>query len=109
MMKGLILAGGTGSRLHPISKVVNKHLIPIGKAPMIYYPVRTMIASGITEIMVATGPESIGDIAKLLGSGHEFGCNFYFRVQEQPLGISDGIRLARDFTGEDKLLFFLDT
>jgi glucose-1-phosphate thymidylyltransferase len=107
MMKGLILAGGTGSRLHPISKVVNKHLIPIGKAPMIYYPVRTMIASGITEIMVATGPESIGDIAKLLGSGHEFGCNFYFRVQEQPLGISDGIRLARDFTSEDKLMVML--
>ena len=107
MTKGLVLAGGTGSRLYPISKVVNKHLIPIGKQPMIYYPVRTMVASGITEIMVATGPRSVGPIAELLGSGREFGCNFYYRVQENPLGISDGIRLARDFASQDRLMVML--
>ena len=107
MTKGLVLAGGTGSRLYPISKVVNKHLIPIGKQPMIYYPIRTMVASGITEIMVATGPRSIGSIAELLGSGREFGCNFYYRVQENPLGISDGIRLARDFASQDRLMVML--
>ena len=106
-MKGLILAGGTGTRLYPVSKVINKHLIPIGRSPMIYYPVRTLVASGITEIMVVTGPQSIGAIADLLGSGREFDCNFYYRVQEQPVGISDGIRLAREFTGEDKLMVML--
>ena len=107
MIKGLILAGGSGTRLYPVSKVINKHLIPIGRSPMIYYPVRTMVASGITEIMVVTGPQSIGAIAELLGSGREFGCNFYFRVQERPVGISDGIRLAREFTGDDKLMVML--
>lgn len=107
MTKGLILAGGAGTRLYPVSKVVNKHLIPIGKSPMIYYPVRTMVASGIKEIMVVTGPQSIGAIAELLGSGREFGCNFYFRVQERPVGISDGIRLAREFTGDEKLMVML--
>ena len=107
MTKGLILAGGAGTRLYPVSKVVNKHLIPLGKAPMIYYPVRTLVASGVTQIMVVTGPQSIGAIAELLGSGREFGCNFYFRVQERPVGISDGIGLAREFTGEDKLMVML--
>ena len=107
MMKGLILAGGAGTRLYPVSKVVNKHLIPIGNSPMIYYPVRTLVASGVTEIMIVTGPRSIGAIAELLGSGREFGCNFYFRVQEQPLGISDGIRLAREFTDDDNLMAML--
>ena len=106
-MKGLILAGGAGTRLYPVSKVVNKHLIPIGKAPMIYYPVRTLVDSGVTEIMVITGPQSIGSIAELLGSGREFGCSFYFRGQERPIGISDGIRLAREFTGDDKLMVML--
>ncbi len=107
MTKGLILAGGSGSRLYPITKVINKHLIPIGKDPMIYYPVRTIVGSGITEIMVVSGPKSIGAIAELLGSGQTFGCNFYFRVQEQPIGISDGIRLARQFTGNDRLMVML--
>ena len=107
MTKGLILAGGAGTRLYPVSKVVNKHLIPIGKAPMIYYPVRKLVASGVTEILVVTGPQSIGSIAELLGSGREFGCNFYFRVQERPVGISDGIGLAREFTGENRLMVML--
>ena len=107
MTKGLILAGGAGTRLYPVSKVVNKHLIPIGKSPMIYYPVRTIVDSGITDIMVVTGPQSIGAIAELLGSGREFGCNFYFRVQERPIGISDGIRLAREFAGEENLMVML--
>jgi len=107
MTKGLILAGGAGTRLYPISKVVNKHLIPIGKAPMIYYPIRTMVRSGIQEIMVVTGRESIGAIAGLLGSGQEFDCNFCYRVQEHAIGISDGIRLARQFAGEDKLMVML--
>ena len=107
MTKGLILAGGAGTRLHPITKVINKHLIPIGKSPMIYYPVRTLIESGPREIMVVSGPQSIGPIADLLGSGRAFGCNFYYRVQDQPIGISDGIRLAREFTGEDRLMVML--
>lgn len=107
MTKGLILAGGAGTRLHPITKAINKHLIPIGKDPMIYYPIRTLVASGITDIMVVSSAHSIGAIAELLSSGQNFGCNFYFRVQEQPLGISDGIRLARQFTGRDRLMVML--
>jgi glucose-1-phosphate thymidylyltransferase len=107
MTKGLVLAGGTGSRLYPVSRVVNKHLIPIGRQPMIYYPVKTMVESGITEIMVATGPRSVGPIAELLGSGREFGCNFYYRVQENPNGISDAIRLAQDFTSQERLMVML--
>jgi glucose-1-phosphate thymidylyltransferase len=108
MTKGLILAGGSGTRLFPITKVVNKHLIPVGKYPMIHYPIRTLIMSGIKEIMVVTNADSMGAIAKLLGSGAEFGCNFYFRVQDRPAGISDGIRLARNFiTAESKLMVIL--
>ena len=107
MTKGLILAGGAGTRLHPITKVINKHLIPIGKAPMIHYPIHTLVKSGVTEIMVISGPQSIGPIAELLGSGTALGCNFYFRVQERPAGISDGIRLAKEFTGNDKLMVML--
>ncbi len=107
MTKGLILAGGAGTRLHPITKVINKHLIPIGKSPMIHYPIRTLVESGITEIMVISGPQSIGAIAELLGNGSSFGCNFYFRVQERPAGISDGIRLARRFAEHDNLMVML--
>jgi len=108
MTKGLILAGGSGSRLFPITKVLNKHLIPIGKYPMIHYPLRTMLRSGIREIMIVSNADSIGPISKLLGSGAEFGCNFYYRVQDHPAGISDGIRLARNFVApEDKLMVVL--
>jgi len=107
MVRGLILAGGAGTRLFPVTKVINKHLIPIGRHPMIYYPVRTLVESGITEIMVVSGPQSIGAIAQFLGSGKAFDCNFYFRVQEEPKGISDGINLAREFTGRDRLMVML--
>jgi glucose-1-phosphate thymidylyltransferase len=107
LTKGLILAGGAGTRLHPITKVINKHLIPIGKAPMIHYPIHTLVKSGVTEIMVISGPQSIGPLAEFLGSGSAFGCNFYFRVQERPAGISDGIRLAKEFTSDDKLMVML--
>ena len=107
MTKGLILAGGSGTRLHPITKVINKHLIPIGNKPMIQYPVETLVNSQVTEIMVVTNPHSMGPIAELLGSGNSFGCNFYFRVQENPKGISDGINLAREFAGTDKLMVML--
>ena len=107
MTKGLILAGGSGTRLFPITKVVNKHLIPIGKSPMIHYPVRTLVNSGVKEIMVVSGPDTLGAIARLLGSGQAFDCNFCYRVQEQPIGISDGIRLAREFTGDNRLMVLL--
>ena len=107
MKKGLILAGGAGTRLYPITKVINKHLIPIGKSPMIHYPIKTLVNSGITEIMIVAGPQTVGPLAELLGSGDSFNCNFYFRVQEIPAGISDGIRLAREFTGSDRLMVML--
>ena len=107
MTKGLILAGGAGTRLYPVTRVINKHLIPIGRSPMIYYPIKTVVRSGVSELMVVSGPDTIGAIAALLGSGAAFGCHFYYRVQDQPIGISDGIRLAREFTGNDRLMVML--
>ena len=77
-MKGIILAGGTGSRLFPLTKVTNKHLLPVGKEPMIFHPVRKLTAAGIDEILIVTGVEHMGDVVTLLGSGKDFGCRFTY-------------------------------
>jgi len=77
------LAGGTGSRLRPLTNVTNKHLLPIGRKPMIYYPIQKMIGIGIQEILVVTGVEHMGDVVSLLGSGKDFGCRFTYKVQDE--------------------------
>lgn len=106
-MKGVILAGGTGSRLYPLTRATNKHLLPVGKKPMILYSVQKMIDSGITDIMVITGTEHMGPMISLLGSGKSYGCSFTFRVQDEPSGIAGALLLAESFTANDKFVAIL--
>lgn len=96
-MKGVILAGGTGSRLYPLTKVTNKHLLPVGKKPMILHPVEKLIKAGIREIIVVTGVEHMGDVVTLLGSGKDYGCEFSYKVQDQAGGIAQALDLTRSF------------
>lgn len=106
-MKGIVLAGGTGSRLYPLTKVTNKHLLPVGSKPMIYYPIEKLIGAGIDEILIVTGTEHMGDVVGLLGSGHEFGCRFTYKVQDQAGGIAQALGLAENFCGNDSMMVIL--
>ena len=106
-VKGIILAGGTGSRLYPLTKVTNKHCLPVGNKPMIYHAVEKMIDCGITKILIVTGVEHIGSLVGLLGSGKEFNCEFTYRVQDEAGGIAQALNLARDFVGNSKSLVIL--
>jgi glucose-1-phosphate thymidylyltransferase len=100
-MKGVVLAGGTGSRLLPLTLVTNKHLLPVFDRPMIYFPLRTLAGMGITQVMVVLGGRSIGDIVELLSDGQEFGLDLTYRYQRGSLGIAHAIGLSRDFVGHD--------
>jgi glucose-1-phosphate thymidylyltransferase len=100
-VKGIVLAGGSGSRLDPLTRVTNKHLLPIYDRPMIFYPLDTLRDVGVTEAMVVLGGKSIGDIVELLGDGSEFGLSLTYRYQREALGIAQAIGLARDFVGDD--------
>ncbi len=96
-LKGIVLAGGTGSRLMPLTKVTNKHLLPVGRKPMIFYPIEKLIGAGIGEILIVTGTEHMGDMVTLLGSGREFDCRFTYKVQDQAGGIAQALSLAENF------------
>jgi glucose-1-phosphate thymidylyltransferase len=98
-IKGIILAGGTGSRLFPLTRVTNKHLLPVGPKPMIMHCVDKLTEAGIKEIMVITGPEHMGAIVSLLGSGKDFGCQFTYRVQDEAGGIAQALGLCEAFVG----------
>jgi glucose-1-phosphate thymidylyltransferase len=100
-MKGIVLAGGTATRLFPLTIVTNKHLLPIYDRPMIYYPIETLAGMGIREVMVIVGGKSVGDVVELLGDGHHFGLDLTYRYQSGALGIAHAIGLARDFVGDD--------
>ena len=100
-MKGLILAGGTATRLFPLTIVTNKHLLPIYDRPMIYYPIETLAQMGIREVMVIVGGKSVGDIVELLGDGSHFGLDLTYRFQSGARGIAQAVGLARDFVGDD--------
>lgn len=100
-MKGIVLAGGTGSRLFPLTKVTNKHLLPVGQKPMIFHPIEKLIEAGIKEILIVTGVEHMGAIVQLLGSGKEFGCKFTYKVQDEAGGIAQALGLAENFVGSD--------
>jgi len=100
-MKGLVLAGGTATRLFPLTIVTNKHLLPIYDRPMIYYPLDTLAGMGIREVMVIVGGKSVGDIVELLGDGRHFGLDLTYRYQRGALGIAHAIGLARDFIGDE--------
>lgn len=106
-MKGVILAGGYGNRLKPLTLVTNKHLLPVYNKPMVLYPLQTLLDGGITDIMIVTGPEHAGGFISLLGSGRKFGCKISFEVQEEPGGIAHALGLTRDFIGQDKCAVIL--
>jgi len=106
-MKGVILAGGTGSRLYPLSRVTNKHLLPVGKYPMIYYPISKLKEANINDILIVTGKEHAGAILSLLGSGCEMGLKFTYKVQDQPGGIAQALGLAEDFVGNGRCVVIL--
>jgi glucose-1-phosphate thymidylyltransferase len=96
-LRGIVLAGGTGSRLMPLTKVTNKHLLPVGQKPMIFYPIEKLTAIGIEEILIVTGVEHMGDVVSLLGSGSNFGCRFTYKVQDEAGGIAQALALAENF------------
>ena len=107
MIKGVILAGGRGTRLWPITKVVSKHLLPVGDQPVIYYPVMTLKNAGIKDIMVVCGTEHTDQYMKLLGSGEDFGVNFSYTIQKEPTGIAHGLSLAKSFADGHKVALIL--
>ncbi|HXG40619.1 MAG TPA: sugar phosphate nucleotidyltransferase, partial [Candidatus Limnocylindrales bacterium] len=100
-MKGLVLAGGTATRLFPLTIVTNKHLLPVYDRPMIYYPLETLSGMGIREVLVILGGKSVGDIVELLADGRHFGLDLTYRYQRGALGIAHAIGLARDFIGDE--------
>lgn len=106
-MKGIVLAGGTGSRLFPLTKVTNKHLLPVGKKPMIYYPIEKLIEAGMDEILIVTGTDHMGAVVNLLGSGKDFGCRFTYKVQDEAGGIAQALGLAENFVGDDTMTVIL--
>ena len=106
-LRGVILAGGTGSRLFPLTKVTNKHLLPVGQEPMIFHPVKKLVEAGVHEILIVTGTDHMGDVVALLGSGREFGCEFTYRVQDQAGGIAQALGLARRFGRGGRLAVIL--
>lgn len=106
-MKGVILAGGTGSRLFPLTKVTNKHLLPVGDKPMIFHPIEKLTEIGITDILIVTGIEHMGDVVSLLGSGKEFGCQFTYKVQDEAGGIAQALGLAENFCGGNPMAVLL--
>ncbi|MHB1709488.1 MAG: sugar phosphate nucleotidyltransferase [Thermoplasmataceae archaeon] len=106
-MKGIILAGGTGSRLHPLTRVTNKHLLPVYNRPMIFYPVDTLIRSGITDIMIVTGKEYGGSFMNLLGSGLEFGARFHYALQDNAGGIAEALSLVEEFVHAEPMVVIL--
>lgn len=106
-MKGVILAGGTGSRLMPLTKITNKHLLPVYNRPMIYYPLRTLLNAGIKDILIVSGPEHSGHFLRLLGSGKEFGAKFSYEIQDEAGGIAQALLLAESFVGNDACVAIL--
>ncbi|MGR6546008.1 sugar phosphate nucleotidyltransferase [Paenibacillus tundrae] len=106
-MKGIILAGGTGSRLYPLTKVTNKHLLPVGKYPMIFHAVHKLKEVKIHDILIVTGKEHMGDVVSLLGSGREMGVNFTYKVQDEAGGIAQALDLAEHFVGDDQMMVIL--
>jgi glucose-1-phosphate thymidylyltransferase len=106
-LKGIILAGGTGSRLFPLTKVTNKHLLPVGKYPMIFHSIAKLKEAAINDILIVTGKEHMGDVVNLLGSGRNLGLSFTYKVQDEAGGIAEALGLAEHFVGGDSMVVIL--
>lgn len=106
-MKGVILGGGLGTRLNPLTEITNKHLLPVGTEPMIWHPVRQLIMSDITDIMIITSTHHMGSVVNSLGSGKRFGCEFTYRVQEEAGGIAHALSLSRQFANNQPIVVLL--
>jgi len=107
-MKGIVLAGGLGTRLSPLTKITNKHLLPIFNKPMIYYPIQTLVDAGIEDIMIVTGGRNAGEFLRLLGNGSEFGLkDLYYTYQPGEGGIADALKLTENFADNNKIVVIL--
>ena len=106
-MKGIILAGGAGTRLHPLTKITSKQLLPVYDRPMIFYPLQTLLDAGIKDILIIVAPDYAGDFLKLLGSGKQFNAKFNYEIQDKPEGLAQAFVIGKNFIGNDSVTMIL--